>query len=78
MTIIAYIEGIKEEMKATVDDPTDYETMDSGKFLDAKFFKGNAGAYHDAGQEFVDRMDQVPFRWFTYHRMGEGNENAQK
>ena len=39
----AYIEGIKEEMKATVEDPTDYQTMDSGKFLDDKFFKGNDG-----------------------------------
>ena len=48
----AYLEGLKEEMKGTVDDPTDYETMDSGKFLDDKFFKGNDGVYHEAGQEF--------------------------
>jgi gliding motility-associated protein GldM len=53
----AYIESIKDEMKSTVDDPTDYETMDSGKFLDSKFFKGNDGVYHDAGQEFVDKMN---------------------
>lgn len=53
----AYIEGVKEEMKATVDDPTDYETMDSGKYLDDKFFKGNDGAYKEAGEEFVNRMN---------------------
>ena len=35
----SYIEGVKEEMKATVDDPTDYETMDSGKFLDEQLNK---------------------------------------
>ena len=58
MIIIAYIEGIKEEMKATVDDPTDYETMDSGKFLDEKFFKGNDGVYNEDGQEFVDNMNK--------------------
>ena len=54
----AYIEGIKEEMKATVEDPTDYQTMDSGKFLDDKFFKGNDGDYHEAGQAFVDNMNK--------------------
>ena len=52
-----YIEGIKEEMKGTVDDPTDYETMDSGKFLDDKFFKGNDGIYKEEGQSFVDNMN---------------------
>ncbi|MGI9530034.1 gliding motility protein GldM [Lutimonas sp.] len=71
----AYIEGIKEEMKATVDDPTDYETMDSGKFLDAKFFKGNDGVYQEAGQEFVDKMDA--FRTEIGAVMGEGSENIK-
>ena len=52
-----YIEGIKEEMKASVDDPTDYETMDSEKFLDSRFFKGDAGKYHEEGQMFVDNMN---------------------
>ncbi len=71
----AYIEGIKEEMKATVDDPTDYQTMDSGKFLDAKFFKGNDGVYQEAGQEFVDRMNN--FRTEIGAVMGEGSENIK-
>ncbi|MCK5638814.1 MAG: gliding motility protein GldM [Flavobacteriaceae bacterium] len=52
-----YIEGIKEEMKATVDDPTDYETMDKGKYLDDNFFKGDDGDYKEAGQEFLGNMD---------------------
>jgi gliding motility-associated protein GldM len=52
-----YIENIKTEMKATVDDPTDYESMDKGTFLDDKFFKGDDGKYTEGGQEFLDRMN---------------------
>ena len=52
-----YIEGLKNEMKATVDDPKDYETMDKGKFLDDNFFKGDDGDYKEAGQEFVDNIN---------------------
>ncbi len=52
-----YIEGLKEEMKATVDDPKDYETMDSGKFLDDKFFKGDDGKYKEGGELFVGNMN---------------------
>ncbi|MCK5678486.1 MAG: gliding motility protein GldM [Flavobacteriaceae bacterium] len=51
-----YIENMKSEMRATVDDPTDYETMDSGKFLDDKFFKGDDGKYKEEGQLFLDNM----------------------
>jgi gliding motility-associated protein GldM len=71
----SYIEGVKEEMKATVDDPTDYETMDSGKFLDEKFFKGNDGAYKEAGQEFVDNMNK--YRAEVTAVMGDGSENIK-
>jgi gliding motility-associated protein GldM len=71
-----YIEGVKEEMKGTVDDPTDYETMDSGKFLDDKFFKGNDGVYHEGGQAFVDNMNN--YRTEISGVMGEGSENIQK
>ncbi len=52
-----YIEAIKTEMRATVDDPKDYETMDSGNFLDDKFFKGDDGVYKEGGQEFLDNMN---------------------
>jgi len=52
-----YIEGLKNEMNATVKDPKDYEAMDKGKFLDDNFFKGNDGDYKDAGQEFLDNIN---------------------
>ena len=65
-----YIEGIKDEMKASVDDPTDYETMDSEKFLDAKFFKGDNGKYHEAGQQFIDNMNT--YRVEISKVLGEG------
>ena len=52
-----YIEGLKDEMKATVKDPKDYESMDKGKYLDDNFFKGDDGDYKEAGQEFVDNMN---------------------
>ncbi len=52
-----YIEELKNTMKSTVDDPTDYETMDKGKYLDDNFFKGDDGAYKEAGQEFLDNMN---------------------
>jgi len=52
-----YIENLKNEMKATVKDPTDYETMDKGKFLDDKFFKGNDGDYKPDGQAFLDNIN---------------------
>ena len=52
-----YIENLKSEMRATVDDPTDYETMDSGKFLDNKFFKGDDGKYKEEGQLFLNNMN---------------------
>ena len=52
-----YIGTLKTEMKETVDDPKDYETMDSGNFLDDKFFKGDDGIYTEGGQEFLDNMN---------------------
>jgi gliding motility-associated protein GldM len=52
-----YIEGLKNDMKATVDDPTDYETMDKGTYLDDLFFKGDDGQYTEGGQKFLDQMN---------------------
>ncbi len=51
-----YIDGIKSQMLASVDDPTDYETMDKGDFLDNYFFspKGNSAA----GNEFVSQISK--------------------
>ena len=52
-----YIEGLKNKLKATVDDPKDYVTMDKGKYLDDNFFKGDDGTYKKDGQEFLDYMN---------------------
>lgn len=52
-----FIENLKNEMKATVEDPKDYETMDKGKFLDDNFFKGDDGDYKEGGQAFLDNMN---------------------
>ena len=62
-------------MKATVDDPTDYQTMDSGKFLDDKFFKGDDGQYKEEGQAFLDNMNN--YRAEIVNVLGDGNENIK-
>ena len=35
-----YLENLKGKMVAKIDDPTDYEVMDKGDYLDENFFKG--------------------------------------
>lgn len=37
----SYLEGLKQQMLKTVDNPKDYEVMDKGDFLDGKFFVGD-------------------------------------
>lgn len=49
-----YIEGLKGQMTATVDNPQDYEIMDKGDFLDNHFFKGDK--LKPEGQEFLDKL----------------------
>jgi gliding motility-associated protein GldM len=49
-----YLEGLKGQMTATVDNPQDYEIMDKGDFLDEKFFKGDK--LKEGGQEFMDQI----------------------
>ncbi|MCM8569343.1 gliding motility protein GldM [Gramella jeungdoensis] len=51
-----YIEGIKEQLRASVDDPTDYETMDKANTMDQMFFQ--SGRVSPDGQAFVDQIDQ--------------------
>ncbi len=51
-----YIEGLKEELRASVDDPTDYETMDKSNTLDEMFFQ--SGRISPKGEEFVTQIDQ--------------------
>lgn len=49
-----YIADLKGQMTSTLDDPTDYEIMDKGDFLDNRFFIGDK--LKPEGQEFLDKM----------------------
>lgn len=51
----SYLEALKGEMEGSVEDATDYATMDKGDFLDVKFLKG--GVITEDGQEFLSKMD---------------------
>ena len=50
----AYLEDLKGKMTAKIEDPTDYEIMDKGDYLDEHFFKG--GKIKEDGQVFLTQM----------------------
>ncbi len=50
-----YLTELKTKMTATVDDPTDYEVMDKGDYLDENFFKGDK--LKPEGQEFLNQIN---------------------
>lgn len=50
----SYLTELKGKMTAKIDDPTDYEVMDKGDYLDENFFKGNK--IKEEGQEFLAKM----------------------
>lgn len=50
----AYLQDLKSKMTAKIDDPTDYEIMDKGDYLDENFFKG--GKVNQDGQAFLAQM----------------------
>jgi gliding motility-associated protein GldM len=50
----SYITDLKGQMTEELDDPTDYEIMDKGDFLDKQFFKGDQ--LKPEGQEFLDKI----------------------
>ncbi|WP_194765640.1 gliding motility protein GldM [Tamlana sp. I1] len=50
----AYLDKLKGDMTAKIDDPTDYEIMDKGDYLDQYFFKG--GKISEGGQEFLAQI----------------------
>ena len=50
----SYLEDLKGKMTAKIEDPTDYEIMDKGDFLDENFFKGDI--VKEEGQEFLNHM----------------------
>lgn len=49
-----YLSDLKSKMTAKIDDPTDYEIMDKGDYLDEHFFKGDK--IKEDGQEFLAQM----------------------
>ena len=51
-----YIEGIKEELQASVDDPKDYETMDQSTVMDQMFFQ--SGRISPKGEEFLGEIEK--------------------
>ncbi|MCG9971952.1 gliding motility protein GldM [Christiangramia crocea] len=51
-----YIEGIKSELKNSVDDPKDYETMDQSTAMDEMFFQ--SGRISPKGEEFLNNIQQ--------------------
>lgn len=50
----AYMEDLKGKMTAKLDDPTDYEIMDKGDYLDENFFKGDK--LKPEGEEFLAQI----------------------
>ncbi|MEW4925301.1 gliding motility protein GldM [Algibacter sp. 2305UL17-15] len=53
-----YLTDLKSKMIAKIDDPTEYEVMDKGDYLDENFFKGDK--IKPEGQEFLNQI--VTFR----------------
>jgi len=53
-TFNAYLEELKGKMIATVDDPSEYEIMDKGDYLDQNFFKGDK--IKEEGQKFLKHI----------------------
>ncbi|MFD1162865.1 type IX secretion system motor protein PorM/GldM [Hwangdonia seohaensis] len=51
----SYLSELKTKMTSTVDDPTDYEIMDKGDYLDQNFFKGDK--LKPEGQEFLSQIN---------------------
>tara|TARA_R110000868_G_scaffold100301_2_gene275876 strand:+ start:32231 stop:33793 length:1563 start_codon:yes stop_codon:yes gene_type:complete len=50
----AYLDDLKNKMTAKIKDPTDYEIMDKGDYLDEHFFKGDV--IKPDGKEFLAQM----------------------
>lgn len=50
----SYLKDLKGKMTAKIEDPTDYEIMDKGDYLDQNFFKGDK--IKEEGQAFLNHM----------------------
>ena len=64
----SWIENLKKEMIADIDDPTDYQVMDKSDYLDQKFFQGDNLA--PIGKEFMKRI--TDYRTQVASILGEG------
>ncbi|SDB52775.1 protein involved in gliding motility GldM [Flavobacteriaceae bacterium MAR_2010_188] len=69
----SYLESLKAEMVATVDDPKDYEVMDKTIHLDEKWFVG--GKVTPEGQEFLDQIEK--YRAGVISVLGDSNKDIQ-
>ncbi|MEQ5790426.1 gliding motility protein GldM [Muricauda sp. NFXS6] len=52
----SYLEGLKKEMTADLEDPKDYVVMDKSDYLDQKFFQGDNLA--PQGKEFMEQINK--------------------
>ncbi|SDG42810.1 type IX secretion system motor protein PorM/GldM [Psychroflexus sediminis] len=50
-----YLGSLKDELKSTVDDPQDYESMDKSAYLDQKMI--SSGNLTKAGEKFMNEME---------------------
>ncbi|GAK93638.1 hypothetical protein JCM19298_975 [Nonlabens ulvanivorans] len=67
-----YIQSLKDELEGTVEDPTDYQVMDKGDYLDTKFLE--SGVITEEGQRFLDEMNN--YRKDMIAIVGEESELA--
>ena len=65
--LYTYIDDLKSQMTADVEDKKDYELMDKSAFLDAYFFE--SGSISPKGKEFVSKVDE--FRNSAMEVLGE-------
>lgn len=73
-TYYNYLEGLKKEMTADLENPKDYVVMDKSDYLDQKFFQGdNLGA---EGKEFMKQIND--YREGVINALPEGKFGSVK
>jgi gliding motility-associated protein GldM len=70
----SYLESVKTDLMATVQDPQAYEKMDKTNFLDEKWFNGDKVT--EAGQEFLNQIDK--YRTGVVAVLGDSNKDIQQ
>ena len=68
-----YLQKVKEDMMAKVEDPKDYQVMDQSDYLDQKFFQGDN--LSKEGQEFMKRL--TDYRTQVTAALGKGMEDVK-